>query len=158
MPLLLLSSVSILLIDHPARVTSVLWPLKCVSVFSQCHPIRALHSSLGLESLLIGWRGDCHSPAGKDQGGRRAHYSPRRTRERGPILNILTFMYYNYTIRDSTASEISWGLCAMSQNTLILFKLGNGRKRFVLCADKPTTCNFMLSTKVLVCLINITKQ
>lgn len=52
--LLLLSSVSILLIDHPTPVTSVLWPLKCVPVFSQCHPIRALHSSLGLR-VIINW-------------------------------------------------------------------------------------------------------
>ena len=54
MPLLLLSSVSILLIDHPAPVTSVLWPLKCIPVFSQCHPIRVLHLSLGWR-IIINW-------------------------------------------------------------------------------------------------------
>lgn len=53
-PLLLLSSISIFLIDHPTPVTLVLWPLKCVPVFSQCHPIRVLHSSLG-RRIIINW-------------------------------------------------------------------------------------------------------
>lgn len=73
MPLLLLSSVSILLIDHPSPVTSVFYGLRNAS--------RCFHNAVQLggsihhwpgESLLIGWRADRHSPAEGDQASEAA--------------------------------------------------------------------------------------